>query len=68
MTDVRSPSAIEAAFREAYGRAVATLARAFGDIDLAEEAVQVAAALAGTIVERAHLLARRDGVAEGRPG
>jgi RNA polymerase sigma-70 factor (ECF subfamily) len=32
--------AIEATFREAYGRAVATLVRAFGDIDLAEEAVQ----------------------------
>ena len=40
MTDDRSPRAIEATFREAYGRAVATLVRAFGDIDLAEEAVQ----------------------------
>ena len=40
MTDDRSPQAIEATFREAYGRAVATLVRAFGDIDLAEEAVQ----------------------------
>ncbi|HEY3586773.1 MAG TPA: sigma factor [Myxococcaceae bacterium] len=27
-------------FREEYGRAVAVLVRAFGDIDLAEEAVQ----------------------------
>jgi RNA polymerase sigma-70 factor (ECF subfamily) len=33
-------AAVEAAFREAYGRAVATLVRAFGDIGLAEEAVQ----------------------------
>jgi len=40
VTDDRSPAAIEATFREAYGRAVATLVRAFGDIDLAEEAVQ----------------------------
>jgi len=38
--------AVEAAFREAYGRAVATLVRAFGDIDLAEEAVQDAFAVA----------------------
>jgi RNA polymerase sigma-70 factor (ECF subfamily) len=34
------PSEIERAFREQYGRAVAILVRAFGDIDLAEEAVQ----------------------------
>ncbi|HEY5628188.1 MAG TPA: sigma-70 family RNA polymerase sigma factor, partial [Candidatus Limnocylindrales bacterium] len=40
MTDARSPAAIEAVFREAYGRAVATLVRSFRDIDLAEEAVQ----------------------------
>ncbi len=46
MTDERSPTAIEATFREAYGRAVATLVRAFGDIDLAEEAVQDAFAVA----------------------
>jgi len=46
VTDDRSPRAIEATFREAYGRAVATLARAFGDIDLAEEAVQDAFAVA----------------------
>jgi RNA polymerase sigma-70 factor (ECF subfamily) len=31
---------IERVFREHYGRAVAVLVRAFGDIDLAEEAVQ----------------------------
>ncbi len=33
-------SAIESVFREQYGRAVAVLVRVFGDIDLAEEAVQ----------------------------
>ncbi len=33
-------SEIERVFREEYGRAVAVLVRAFGDIDLAEEAVQ----------------------------
>src|ERR1700732_3573235 len=31
---------IERVFREQYGRAVAVLVRVFGDIDLAEEAVQ----------------------------
>ncbi|MBC6461788.1 sigma-70 family RNA polymerase sigma factor, partial [Actinomadura sp. HBU206391] len=31
---------IERVFREEYGRAVAVLVRAFGDIDVAEEAVQ----------------------------
>ncbi len=35
-------AAIERAFREGSGRAVATLVRLFGDIDLAEEAVQEA--------------------------
>jgi RNA polymerase sigma-70 factor, ECF subfamily len=35
-----SHSEIERAFREYYGRAVAVLVRVFGDIDLAEEAVQ----------------------------
>jgi RNA polymerase sigma-70 factor, ECF subfamily len=35
-----SHSEIERVFREQYGRAVAVLARVFGDIDLAEEAVQ----------------------------
>src|ERR1700687_1388362 len=33
-------SEIERVFREEYGRAVAVLVRVFGDIDLAEEAVQ----------------------------
>ena len=31
---------IERVFREEYGRAVAVLTRHFGDIDIAEEAVQ----------------------------
>ena len=31
---------VEAVFRSEYGRAVAVLVRAFGDIDLAEESVQ----------------------------
>jgi RNA polymerase sigma-70 factor (ECF subfamily) len=35
-----STSEIEQVFREEYGRAVAVLVRRFGDIDLAEEAVQ----------------------------
>jgi RNA polymerase sigma-70 factor (ECF subfamily) len=34
--------AVERTFREEFGRAVATLVRLFGDIDLAEEAVQEA--------------------------
>jgi RNA polymerase sigma-70 factor (ECF subfamily) len=38
--------AIERAYRESSGRAVATLVRVFGDIDLAEEAVQEAFAVA----------------------
>jgi RNA polymerase sigma-70 factor (ECF subfamily) len=33
---------VERVFREQYGRAVAVLIRAFGDIDLAEESVQEA--------------------------
>jgi len=37
---------LERTFRESSGRAVATLARLFGDIDLAEEAVQEAFAVA----------------------
>ena len=37
---------IEAIFREEFGRAVATLVRHFGDIDVAEEAVQEAFAVA----------------------
>ncbi len=39
-------TAIERAYRESSGRAVATLVRLFGDIDLAEEAVQEAFAVA----------------------
>ena len=39
-------SEIERVFREEYGRAVAVLARMFGDIDIAEEAVQEAFATA----------------------
>jgi RNA polymerase sigma-70 factor (ECF subfamily) len=39
-------AAIELAYRESSGRAVATLVRVFGDIDLAEEAVQEAFAVA----------------------
>jgi RNA polymerase sigma-70 factor, ECF subfamily len=38
--------AIERAYRESSGRAVATLVRFFGDIDIAEEAVQEAFAVA----------------------
>jgi RNA polymerase sigma-70 factor (ECF subfamily) len=41
-----SQTAIERIFREEYGRVVAVLVRRFGDIDLAEEAVQDAFALA----------------------
>jgi RNA polymerase sigma-70 factor, ECF subfamily len=44
-----SPEAIARVFRQEYGRAVAVLVRRFGDIDLAEEAVQDAFA---TAVER----------------
>ena len=39
-------TALERAYRESYGRAVATLIRVFGDIDLAEEAVAEAFAVA----------------------
>ena len=35
-------AAVERAFRESAGRAVATLVRVFGDIDLAEDAVREA--------------------------
>ena len=44
-----TPEAIARVFRQEYGRAVAVLVRRFGDIDLAEEAVQDAFA---TAVER----------------
>ena len=40
------PDAVERTFRESAGRAVATLARVFGDIGLAEDAVQEAFAIA----------------------
>ncbi|OIJ62524.1 RNA polymerase sigma factor [Streptomyces mangrovisoli] len=40
------PAGVEAVFRAEYGRAVAVLVRTFGDIDLAEEAVQDAFATA----------------------
>jgi RNA polymerase sigma-70 factor (ECF subfamily) len=39
-------SEVERVFRDEYGRAVAVLARVFGDIDIAEEAVQEAFATA----------------------
>jgi RNA polymerase sigma-70 factor, ECF subfamily len=39
-------AAVERAYRDSAGRAVATLVRLFGDIDLAEEAVQEAFAVA----------------------
>ncbi|MGH3410451.1 MAG: RNA polymerase sigma factor [Streptosporangiaceae bacterium] len=47
-TDAGPPdaTAIERAYRESSGRAIATLVRVFGDIDLAEEAVQEAFAVA----------------------
>ncbi len=41
----RDPS-VETVFRQEYGRAVSVLVRAFGDIDLAEEGVQEAFAVA----------------------
>lgn len=41
-----APPDIERVFREEYGRAVAVLVRRFGDIDLAEEVVQDAFAIA----------------------
>ena len=41
-----TPADIERVFREEYGRAVAVLVRRFGDIDVAEEAVQDAFATA----------------------
>src|SRR5262249_57899012 len=39
-------AALERAYRESHGRAVATLIRVFGDIDIAEEAVAEAFAVA----------------------
>jgi len=46
MTARGDASAVERVFRQEYGRAVSVLARAFGDIDLAEEGVQEAFAVA----------------------
>ena len=46
-------------FREQYGRAVAVLVRVFGDIDIAEEAVQDAFATAVAALARAGCLRRR---------
>ena len=43
---IADPAVLERAYRESSGRAVATLVRLFGDIDLAEEAVQEAFAVA----------------------
>ena len=43
---VLDTTAVERAYRESSGRAVASLVRLFGDIDLAEEAVQEAFAVA----------------------
>ncbi len=51
----RGPPDVEIAFREVYGQAVATLVRVFGDITLAEDAVQDAFVIAS---ERW----RRDGI------
>ena len=36
----REPTDVERVFRQVYGQAVATLVRVFGDITLAEDAVQ----------------------------
>src|SRR5919204_3435424 len=46
MSDRAATPDIERVFRAEYGRAVAVLVRSFGDIDLAEEAVQDAFAVA----------------------
>ena len=43
---VADAAAVERAYRESSGRAVATLVRVFGDIDIAEDAVQEAFAVA----------------------
>ena len=40
--DVRAAPTLERVFRQESGRAVASLVRLFGDIDIAEEAVQEA--------------------------
>jgi RNA polymerase sigma-70 factor (ECF subfamily) len=46
MTAHGAGDGVERVFREQYGRAVSVLVRAFGDIDLAEEGVQEAFAMA----------------------
>ena len=46
MTPAPDEAAVGRVFREASGRSVATLIRAFGDIDVAEDAVQEAYAIA----------------------
>ena len=47
--------AVERVFREAYGQAVATLVRIFGDITLAEDAVQDAFVVASrSVAKRRH--------------
>ncbi len=46
MSDGEAVSEVDRAFRAQYGRAVAVLIRVFGDIDIAEEAVQDAFAVA----------------------
>ena len=46
MKSILEPSEIDRVFREVHGRAVAVLVRYFGDIDLAEESVQDAFAIA----------------------
>ena len=56
-----TPSEIERVFRAEYGRAVAVLVRVFGDIDVAEEAVQDAFTAA-----RAALAGRRPAAEPGR--
>ena len=42
MTDVGLQAQIEAIYREEYGRVVASLARRFGDLDIAEDAASEA--------------------------
>ncbi len=44
----REATDVERVFREVYGQAVANLVRVFGDITLAEDAVQVAFVEQGT--------------------
>jgi RNA polymerase sigma-70 factor (ECF subfamily) len=55
VTDHRDATEVERIFRETYGQAVATLVRVFGDITLAEDAVQEAFVVASDMW-------RRDGI------